>query len=117
MVNRIWYWLLGRGIVHEPDDLRPDNPPVNPELLALLEQELTERIRRQGIVVWLDRDKSFTTFVDRLAERHAAVFRTDQDGLVTIRTDGRRLYVETGRDLAMRNRLSPVGFQMAASGY
>ena len=39
---------------------------------ALLEQELTERIRRQGIVVWLDRDKSFTTFVDRLAERHAA---------------------------------------------
>lgn len=39
-VNRVWYWLLGRGIVHEPDDLRPDNPPVNPELLAVLEQEL-----------------------------------------------------------------------------
>ncbi len=39
---------------------------------ALLEQELAQEIRRQGIVVWLDRDKSFTTFVDRLAERHAA---------------------------------------------
>jgi hypothetical protein len=25
-VNRIWYWLLGRGIVHEPDDFRTDNP-------------------------------------------------------------------------------------------
>jgi hypothetical protein len=36
-VNRVWSWLLGRGIVHEPDDLRPDNPPVNPELLACLE--------------------------------------------------------------------------------
>ena len=22
-----WFWLLGRGIVHEPDDIRPDNPP------------------------------------------------------------------------------------------
>jgi hypothetical protein len=39
---------------------------------VLLEQELSQEIRRQGIVVWLDRDKSFTTFVDRLAERHAA---------------------------------------------
>jgi hypothetical protein len=40
VVNRIWFWLLGRGIVHEPDDIRPDNPPSNPELLALLEREL-----------------------------------------------------------------------------
>ncbi len=38
--NRVWSWLLGRGIVHEPDDLRPDNPPSNAELLALLEREL-----------------------------------------------------------------------------
>ncbi|MBN1360381.1 MAG: DUF1553 domain-containing protein [Sedimentisphaerales bacterium] len=40
IVNRIWSWLLGRGIVHEPDDIRPDNPPSNPALLALLEREL-----------------------------------------------------------------------------
>ena len=40
VVNRIWSWLLGRGIVHEADDLRPDNPPSNPELLAYLEKEL-----------------------------------------------------------------------------
>lgn len=40
MVNRIWYWLLGRGIVHEPDDIRPDNPPSNPELLDWLSEEL-----------------------------------------------------------------------------
>lgn len=39
-VNRVWYWLMGRGIIHEPDDIRPDNPPVNPELLAYLEKEL-----------------------------------------------------------------------------
>jgi hypothetical protein len=40
IVNRVWYWLLGRGIIHEPDDIRPDNPPRNPELLAWLEREL-----------------------------------------------------------------------------
>lgn len=39
-VNRIWYWLLGRGIVHEADDMRPTNPPANPELLDFLAGEL-----------------------------------------------------------------------------
>ena len=36
----MWFWLFGRGIVHEPDDLRPDNPASHPELLALLEKKL-----------------------------------------------------------------------------
>ena len=42
IANRAWSWFMGRGIIHEPDDLRPDNPPVNPELLACLERELVE---------------------------------------------------------------------------
>jgi hypothetical protein len=40
IVNRIWFWLLGRGIVHEADDFRSTNPPENPELLQYLEKEL-----------------------------------------------------------------------------
>jgi len=40
IVNRVWCWLLGRGIIHEPDDIRPDNPPSNPELLGFLQKEL-----------------------------------------------------------------------------
>ncbi len=40
VVNRIWYWLMGRGIVHEPDDFRPDNPPSHPELLDYLSRQL-----------------------------------------------------------------------------
>ena len=40
IVNRVWAWLMGRGIIHEPDDIRADNPPSNPELLAYLEAEL-----------------------------------------------------------------------------
>jgi len=39
-VNRVWAWLLGRGIVHEPDDMGAANPPSNPALLAYLSQEL-----------------------------------------------------------------------------
>jgi hypothetical protein len=42
IVNRIWSWLMGRGIIHESDDIRPDNPPVHPKLLAYLESELIE---------------------------------------------------------------------------
>ncbi|MFC1467210.1 DUF1553 domain-containing protein [Verrucomicrobiota bacterium] len=40
IVNRVWYWLLGRGLINEPDDVRPDNPPQNPELLDYLAEEL-----------------------------------------------------------------------------
>lgn len=40
IVNRVWCWLQGRGIVNEPDDIRPDNPPSNPELLNWLGEEL-----------------------------------------------------------------------------
>ncbi len=39
LANRIWKLLLGRGVVEPVDDLRPTNPPTNPALLRVLEQE------------------------------------------------------------------------------
>ncbi len=39
IVNRMWAFLFGRGLIHEPDDIRPDNPPVHPQLLAYMEKE------------------------------------------------------------------------------
>ena len=42
IVNRQWSWLMGRGIIHEPDDIREDNPPVHPALLSYLERELVK---------------------------------------------------------------------------
>ena len=42
-VNRIWSWFFARGLVNEPDDLRPDNPPTHPELLSFLEAEFVRR--------------------------------------------------------------------------
>lgn len=40
IANRLWAWLLGRGIIHEPDDIRDNNPPSNPALLSYLEKEM-----------------------------------------------------------------------------
>ena len=40
LANRVWYWLLGRGLVQEPDDFRVDNPPSHPELLEFLAEDL-----------------------------------------------------------------------------
>jgi len=42
IVNRLWAWTMGRGMVHEADDIRLDNPPACPELLAYLEGELVK---------------------------------------------------------------------------
>lgn len=39
IVNRAWFWFLGRGIVHPADDLRLENPPVNAELLTHLRKD------------------------------------------------------------------------------
>jgi hypothetical protein len=39
-VNRIWYHLLGRGIVDPNDDFRASNPPVNEPLLGALARDL-----------------------------------------------------------------------------
>jgi competence protein ComEC len=44
--------------------------------------------------------------VRRLMDRHAAVYRTDEDGLITIHTDGKRLAAETGAG-------APWGFTFA----
>jgi WD40 repeat protein len=38
-VNRIWGYLMGRGIVEPLDDIRAGNPPTNPELLTYLTSE------------------------------------------------------------------------------
>jgi hypothetical protein len=39
VVNRIWYHLMGRGIVEPVDDFRDTNPPSNPVLLDALAKD------------------------------------------------------------------------------
>jgi hypothetical protein len=41
-VNRIWFHLMGRGIVDPVDDFRPTNPPSHPELLDALAKDFID---------------------------------------------------------------------------
>ncbi|HTX34027.1 MAG TPA: ComEC/Rec2 family competence protein [Bryobacteraceae bacterium] len=47
--------------------------------------------------------------LERLADHHSMTRRTDRDGLVTIRSDGHRLFLETNREQANR-LLAPAFF-------
>ncbi len=40
IVNRIWSHFLGRGFVEPIDDFRPSNPPLMPELMKRLSEDL-----------------------------------------------------------------------------
>lgn len=41
-VNRVWFQMLGRGVVDPPDDFRDSNPPANDALLIALAQDFVE---------------------------------------------------------------------------
>ena len=69
IANRAWFWLMGRGIVHEPDDMRPDNPPANPALLALLARGL--------VTSGFDLRQLFKTILTSKTYQLSAIPRTD----------------------------------------
>ena len=52
-VNRFWFLLMGRGLVHPLDMMHKDNPPSHP---ALIESLASEFIARKFDVRWLLRE-------------------------------------------------------------
>jgi len=50
IVNRIWFMMIGRGLVHPLDLHHAGNPPSHPELLALLSKEFSAH---QFDIKWL----------------------------------------------------------------
>jgi hypothetical protein len=42
LANRIWFHVMGRGVVQPVDDFRDSNPPVNDELLDALAQDFVK---------------------------------------------------------------------------
>ncbi|MCU0565449.1 MAG: BREX-6 system phosphatase PglZ [Oculatellaceae cyanobacterium Prado106] len=40
-------------------------------IATALEEEIKEKLRHYGIVIWLDKDSHYTAYVDALAQRHA----------------------------------------------
>ncbi|MFM7843290.1 MAG: DUF1549 domain-containing protein [Planctomycetota bacterium] len=64
-VNRLWWLVMGRGLVHPLDLQHADNPPSHPELLDLLSQEFVAHGFR---VKWLLRELLRTEVYQRSSQ-------------------------------------------------
>jgi hypothetical protein len=60
MANRVWYYLLGRGIVEPPDDFRESNPPSNPALLENVTRYFeASGMRLAPLVAWIMKSQTY----------------------------------------------------------
>ena len=48
-VNRVWFHLLGKGIVDPPDDFRDSNPSANDALLDALAKDFVDQDRKSVV--------------------------------------------------------------------
>lgn len=62
--NRVWAWLLGRGLVEPVDDVRATNPPSNPELLdALARYTIENKYDVRKLIVLITSSRVYQTSV------------------------------------------------------
>lgn len=94
-VNRFWFTMMGRGLVHPLDLHHSGNPPSHPELLELLADEF---ISHQFDVKWLIRELALTETWQRSSRLPAGLDRPPAPATFTV---------------ALERRLSPE--QLAAS--
>ncbi len=109
VANRIWYWLAGRGIVEDLDDFRATNPPINPELM----NTLVENLRNN--------DYSVRSLVKKIVLSDAYARRTTSEkaasqtrGLVVLAATA------TGNRLALTRTAKPIDIpvhQLVASAF
>jgi len=60
LTNRVWFHLLGRGIVEPVDDFRDSNPPSNPALLDALTAEFASNgTRLRPLVALIMKSKTY----------------------------------------------------------
>jgi hypothetical protein len=57
IVNRLWFLMMGRGLVHPLDQLHSDNPPSHPAVLDLLAREF---VAHEYDIRWLLRELALT---------------------------------------------------------
>lgn len=53
MVNRLWFWVTGKGIVNEPDDWGSHNPASNQKLLDFLTEQFISSGYDTKRILWL----------------------------------------------------------------
>lgn len=64
-VNRIWGYLLGRGIVEPLDDIRAGNPPTNPELLDYLTRQFIDSgFNTRHVIALICRSRTYQLSVE-----------------------------------------------------
>jgi hypothetical protein len=60
LANRVWFHLLGRGIVDPVDDFRESNPPSNPALLdAVMAHFEAGGMRLKPLVSWIMKSRTY----------------------------------------------------------
>jgi hypothetical protein len=60
IANRVWFHLLGRGIVDPVDDFRESNPPSNPALLETISAYFEAHGMRLGpLVAWIMKSRTY----------------------------------------------------------
>ncbi len=65
VVNRVWSYFLGRGIIDPVDDIRSSNPPSNPELLDALEKDfLAHNFDLQHLMRTIARSRTYQASIN-----------------------------------------------------
>ena len=107
IVNRVWRWHMGTGIVDTPSNFGfRGEPPTNPELV----EHLASRFVENGMSIkQLHRDIMLSAAYQRASGRHAANEQIDGANRYYWRHDRRRLDAESIRDaiLAVSGDLDP----------
>ena len=109
MVNRLWHYHFGRGIVASPSDFGHTGvPPSHPELLDWLASELTDggwRLKRLHKLIMLS-----ATYRQSSRATGEPARAADPDNVLLWRQNLRRLEAEAIRDaiLAVSGQLNPA---------
>ncbi|MEM8954756.1 MAG: PSD1 and planctomycete cytochrome C domain-containing protein [Verrucomicrobiota bacterium] len=119
MVNRVWHYLFGRGLVPTVDNFgSTGQAPSHPDLLDWLAVEFMEN---GWSVKSLVREIVLSGVYQQASDHHAANFEIDPDNVYLWRASKRRLDAEAIRDamLAVSGNLEserPIGSPVARVG-
>ena len=84
MANRMWFWVFGRGIVHEPDNWTEGNRPVDPELLnSLTDYFIASKYDMQALLKRILLSEQFNSVDDFVPQRLPAEVIVDALASVT----------------------------------
>lgn len=116
IVNRLWFLLMGRGLVHPLDLHHSANPPSHPEVLDLLAKEFSAQ---KYDMKWLLRELALTQTYQRssklpegVKEVNPAEFRTALERRLEAEQLVRAMLIATGeskvKDGASFDKMRPV---------